>query len=83
MYNEGQDRGYNNGYDQGLLEGHDNGWDEAKEYYQKIFERGLREAKQAWKENANMEENGDEEENDEWSFYGQKKDSKQTESSDW
>jgi len=91
MYNEGQDRGYNNGYDQGLLEGHDNGWDEAKEYYQKIFERELREAKQIWKEeNANKEyseeiaeEYEEEEVDDEWSSYGQKRNSKQTESSDW
>jgi hypothetical protein len=50
MYNDGKDRGYNDGYNQGLLEGHDNGWDEAKIYYQKIFERELREAKQQWKE---------------------------------
>jgi len=46
MYNEGKDSGYTDGYNQGLLEGHDNGWDEAKEYYQKICERELREAKQ-------------------------------------
>jgi flagellar biosynthesis/type III secretory pathway protein FliH len=39
MYNEGTDSGYTDGYNQGLLDGHDNGWDEAKEYYQKIFEK--------------------------------------------
>jgi hypothetical protein len=50
MYNEGKDSGYTDDYNQGLLEGHDNGWDEAKEYYQKIIERELREAKQQWKE---------------------------------
>ena len=50
MYNEGKDSGYTDGYNQGLLEGHDNGWDEAKEYYQKIFERELKEVKQQWKE---------------------------------
>jgi len=38
-----------NDYNQGLLEGHDNDWDKTKEYYQKIFERELREAKQLWK----------------------------------
>jgi len=37
IYNEGTDSGYTDGYNQGLSEGHDNGWDEAKEYYQKIF----------------------------------------------
>jgi len=42
MYNEGKDSGYTDGYNQGLLERHDNGWDEAKQYYQKIFERDLR-----------------------------------------
>jgi hypothetical protein len=50
MYNQAIESGYNDGYNQGLLEEHDNGWDEAKEYYQKIFERNLREAKQQWKE---------------------------------
>jgi len=50
MYNEGKHIGYNDSYSQGLLEGHDNVWDEAKEYYQKIFERELREGKQLWKE---------------------------------
>jgi len=48
LYNEGKDSGYTDGYNQGLLEGRDNGWDEAKEYYQKIFERELREAKNQW-----------------------------------
>ena len=50
MYNERKDSSYTDGYNQGLLEGHDNSWDEAKEYYQKIFERDLREAKQQWRE---------------------------------
>jgi hypothetical protein len=45
MYNEGKDCGYTDGYNQGLLEGHDNGWDKAKEYFQTIFERELRNAK--------------------------------------
>jgi flagellar biosynthesis/type III secretory pathway protein FliH len=91
MYNEGKDSGYNSGYNQGLLEGHDNGWDEAKEYYQKIFERELREAKQLWKEEGINDEYSEEvveeyeesEVDDEWSSYGQKRDSKHTESSDW
>jgi hypothetical protein len=89
MYNEGKDSGYTDGYNQGLLEGHDNGWDEAKEYYQKIFERELREAKQQWKEEgANNEyseelEEEYEEIDDKWSSYGQKRDSKQTESREW
>jgi len=48
MYNEGKDIGYNNGYNQGLTEGHDDGWDEDKEYYQRIFERERREAKESW-----------------------------------
>ena len=47
-YNEGKDVGYNDGYKQGLTEGHDDGWDEAKEYYQKIFEREPQEAKESW-----------------------------------
>jgi len=51
MYNEGKDAGYTDGYNQGLFEGHDNGSDDAKEYYQKIFERELGEAKQSLKEN--------------------------------
>jgi len=44
MYNKGNDSSYTDGYNQELLERHDNGWDEAKEYYPKIFERQLREA---------------------------------------
>jgi len=91
MYNEGNDDGYTDGYNQGLLEGHDNGWDEAKEYYQRIFERELREAKQQWKEgNANneyseeiTEEFEEPEVDDEWSSYGQKRNSKQTELREW
>jgi hypothetical protein len=91
MYNEGKDSGYTDGYNQGLLEGHDNDWDEAKEYYQKIFERELREVKQQWKEEgANneyseeiTEEYGESEVDNEWSSYGQDKDSKQTESRSW
>jgi len=92
MYNDGNDSGYTDGYNQGLLEGHDNGWDEAKEYYQKIFERELREAKQLWREEITNQEYSEEleeeyeesEVDDEWSSHGQKrKDSKQTESSDW
>jgi len=91
MYNEGKDSGYTDSYNQGLLEGHDNGWDEAKEYYQKIFERELHEAKQQWKEEgANNEYSEDLAEeyeelevDDEWSSYGQKRDSKQTESQEW
>ena len=50
MYNEGTDSGCNDGDDQGLLEGHNNGWDEAKEYYQKLFQRECKEAKKEWKE---------------------------------
>jgi flagellar biosynthesis/type III secretory pathway protein FliH len=50
MYNEGKDRGYTDGYNQGLLEGHDNGWDEAKEYYQKILDKALKEAIEQWNE---------------------------------
>jgi len=91
MYNEGKDSGYTDGYNQGLLEGHDNGWDAAKEYYQKIFERELREAQQQWKEEgANneysekiAEEYEESEVDDEWSSYGQKRDSKQIESQEW
>jgi len=92
MYNEGKDSGYTDGYNQGLLEGHDNGWDEAKKYYQKIFERELRKAKQQWRdEGANdkyfeeiAEEYEEPEVDDEWSSYGQKdKDSKQTEYREW
>jgi hypothetical protein len=84
MYNEGKDNGYSDGYNQGLLEGHDNGWDEAKEYYQKIFETELREAKQQWKEEGMnneyseiTEEYEEAKVDDEWSSYGQ------TKSSDW
>jgi len=88
MYNEGKDSGYTDGYNQGLLEGHDNGWDEAKEYYQKIFEREMSEARHQWKEEwVNNEYSGEIAEeyeeyeiDDEWSSYGQKKDSQQTES---
>jgi len=73
------------------LEGHDNDCDEAKEYYQKIFERELREAKQQWRRvSANIEyseeiaeEYKEPEVDDEWSSYGQKLDSKQTESREW
>jgi len=91
MYNEGKDSGYIDGYNQGLLEGHDNGWDEGKEYYQKIFERELREAKQQWKKEGTNNEYSEElaeeyeepEMDDEWSSYGQKLDSKQTESREW
>jgi len=91
MYNEGKDSGYTDGYNQGLLEGHDNDWDEAKEYYQKIFERELREAKHQWKEEVVnkeyseeiAEEYEDSELDDEWTAYGQKRDSKRMESSDW
>jgi hypothetical protein len=54
--NEGKDHGYTDSYNQVLLKGHDNRWDEAKEYYHKIFERELREAKQQWrKEGAKKE----------------------------
>jgi hypothetical protein len=50
IYNEGKVIGYTDGYNQILLEGHDHGWDKGKDDYQKILERGLREAKQLWKE---------------------------------
>jgi hypothetical protein len=92
MYNEGKDSGCTDCYNQGRLERHNNGWDEAKEYYQKIFERELRQAKLQWKEGgANneyseeiAEEYKDSYVDDEWSLYGQKeKDSKQTESREW
>jgi len=46
IYNEGTDSSHTDGYNQELLEGHHNGWDEDKEYYQKIFQRELRDAKQ-------------------------------------
>jgi hypothetical protein len=74
------------------LEEHDNGWDEAKEYYQKIFERELREARQQWKEErlnneyseGILEENEEPEIDDEWSSYRQKdRDLKQTEQREW
>jgi len=91
MYNEGKDSGYADGYNQGLLEGHDNGWDEAKEYYQKIFQRELCEAKHQWKEEGVNDEYSEDlaeeyeepEVDDESSFYGQKGDSKQTKSREW
>jgi hypothetical protein len=91
MYNEAKDRGYTDGNNQGLLEVQDNGWDEIKEYYQKIFERELREALQLWKEEgANKdyfeeiaEEYEELEVDDEWSSYGQKRDPKQKKSRDW
>jgi hypothetical protein len=88
MYNEGKVSGYTDGYNQGLLEGHDIAWDEAKEYYQKIFERELTEAMQQWKgENANFEEITEEYEEseveDEWSSNGYNRDSRQTESWEW
>jgi hypothetical protein len=75
MYNEWKDSGYTDGYNQGLLEGHDNGWDEAKEYYQKVFKGEHREAKQQWKEECVNneyseeipEENEEPEINDKWS----------------
>jgi len=65
--------------------------DEAKEYYQKIFERELREAKQQWKEEGANNEYSEEiaeeykepEAEDEWSSYGIKRDSNQTESREW
>jgi len=77
MFNQGKDRSYTDGYNKGLLEGHDNGWDEAKEYYQKIFERELREAKHQWKEEVanneyseELEEEYEEAEvDDEWLSY--------------
>jgi len=91
MSNEGEDCGYTNSYNQGLLEWHDNGWDEAKEYYQKIFERELREANQQWKKEGALneyckeiaEEYEETEEDDQWSSYGWKRDSKPTEPREW
>jgi len=58
---------------------------------QKIFERELHEAKHQWgKEGANDEYSEDladayeePEVDDEWSFYGHKRDPKQTESREW
>jgi len=75
----------------GLFEGYGNGWEEAKGYYRKIFERELPDAKQSWKEEgANIEysveiaEHYEESEvDDKWSSYGQKRDSKQTQSREW
>jgi hypothetical protein len=80
MYNERNDSGYNDGYNQGLLAGHYNGWVEAKEYYQRIFERELRDAKQQWQEDGMNNEYSEEVEEeykesevaDEWSSSGQK-----------
>ena len=77
MNNEGKDSGYTDSYNQALLEGHDNGWDEAKEYYQKIFKKELREAKQFWKGEGTNNEYSEEiaeeynelEIDDEWSSY--------------
>jgi hypothetical protein len=92
MYIEGKDCGYTDGYNQGLLERHDNGWDEAKKYYQKIFERELREGKQLWKEeganNDYSEDFAEEYEesyvDNEWSSYGQKDNGlQQTECREW
>jgi len=91
MYNEGKDSGYTNGYHQGLLDGQHNGWDEAKEYYQKIFERELREAKQQWKEEGMNSEYSEDmkdeyeaiEVKDKWSSYGLKRDYMDTESREW
>jgi flagellar biosynthesis/type III secretory pathway protein FliH len=91
MYNEGKDSGYTDGYNQGLLEGHDNGWDEANEYYQKIFEKELKEAIQQWKEDVATngyseemtEEYQESEVDDEWSSYGQNTDSRQATSRAW
>jgi hypothetical protein len=91
MYNEGKDSGDNDGYDPGLLESHNNGWDEAKEYYQKIFENELKEAKQQWRKEKedneyseeDMEEYEKQEVEDEWSTYGQNLEWKQTKERDW
>jgi hypothetical protein len=77
MYHAGKDSGYTDQYKQGLLEGHDNAWDESKKYYQKIFKRELRKARQQWKEEcANneysediAEEYKEPEVDDEWSSY--------------
>jgi len=87
MYNEGKDCGYTDSYNQGLLEGHDNCWDAAKEYYQRIFKRELREAKQLWKEEGGNNEYSEEiaeqyeepEVDVEWSSYVQKTPPTQTE----
>jgi hypothetical protein len=61
------------------LEGHHHGWDEAKEYYKKIFEKELKQAKQTWRKGGANEEYSEEiteqykepEVNDEWMSYGQ------------
>jgi len=84
MWNEGNVIAYTDGYNQGLLESHDNGWDQAKEYNQKVFGRQLRHAKYQWKEEGSIDEYSEEiiveyeesDKNDEWSSYGQKRDSK-------
>ena len=73
------------------MEGHDNGCNEAKEYFQKIFESEFGEAKQQWKdEGANTEyseeiaeQYKESEVDDKWSFYGQEKDQEQTELWEW
>jgi len=94
MYNKGQDVGYNDSYNQGLFEGHDNDWNEAKQYYQRIFGKQLTDAMQKWNEERNeyddsIEESSEEhrdstiDEDDEWTFHGKKEDSKQTESRKW
>jgi hypothetical protein len=91
MYNEGKDSCYIDGYNQGLLEGHVDGWDEAKGYYQKIFEKELRETEQLWKEEVGdneyseviAEEYEEPELDGKWSSYSQGRDSKQSESWDW
>jgi hypothetical protein len=62
-----------------------------KNIIRKYSKRELREAKQAWKEEGANNEYSEEiaeeyeepEEDDEWSSYGLRKDSKRTESSDW
>jgi len=93
-YTERTDVGYNDSNNQGLLEGHNNGWDEAKEYYQRIFGNELRAAKQEWKEGKNQYDDSKEESSEElrdsaieddvdWESYGQKDDLKQTESQEW
>jgi len=91
MYNEGKDSGYTDGYTQGLLEGNHNSSDEAKEYYQKIFEREFGESKQQWKEEGTNNEYSEDiaeeyeelQEKDEWSSYGQNRYVNQTESREW
>jgi outer membrane protein assembly factor BamD (BamD/ComL family) len=89
MYKEGTDSSSIDGYNEGLLEVHDNWWDEAREYYKKIFKRELREAKQLWKEegvnNEYSEEMAEEyeEADDKWSSYRQKRDLNQSDSQEW